>query len=67
MMTTYRCQTCEAVLGSRYGDGHKCPLCGGDLVPNGTRYVPKMAPRIKLMGGPRWAVVTMPKEEHSSA
>lgn len=67
MMTTYRCQTCEAVLGSRYGDGYRCPLCGGALVPNGTRYVPKMAPRIKLMGGPRWAVVTMPKEEHSSA
>lgn len=67
MMTTYRCQNCEAVLGSRYGDGYRCPLCGGALVPNGTRYVPKMAPRIKLMGGPRWAVVTMPKEEHSSA
>lgn len=67
MMTTYRCQTCEAVLGSRYGDGYRCPLCGGALVPNGTRYVSKMAPRIKLMGGPRWAVVTMPKEEHSSA
>lgn len=30
-------------------------------------YVPKMAPRVKLMGGPRWAVVTMPKEVHSSA